>query len=177
MCGVRPTAEDVEAFLNIILTGSFRAVPLQQTNVAQTGLAEVAGHITQDSKATKAQRAAVIAVDKNVDYTLFGQPQHAASAIEALVDILRKLSFNSPRFLPALSEKAKARTRNHVAASKEDVYPQKPDLMGYTTEIIPGWWLGTNIANREKVRILKQACEVAGLKYGKDLVISLPNVT
>jgi hypothetical protein len=45
----------------------------------------------------------------------------------------------------------------------------------YTTEIVPGWWLGTNIANRDKERLAKIACEVAGLKFGKDLVIEFPN--
>jgi predicted type IV restriction endonuclease len=45
----------------------------------------------------------------------------------------------------------------------------------YTTEIAPGWWLGTNIANREKERLAKIACEVARLDYGKDVIIEFPN--
>jgi hypothetical protein len=42
-------------------------------------------------------------------------------------------------------------------------------------ELVPGWFIGTNIANREKVQILDRACEAAGITSGKDLRIELPN--
>jgi hypothetical protein len=38
-----------------------------------------------------------------------------------------------------------------------------------------GWWLGTNIANRDKMRITEKACEVEKLIFGKDISITLPN--
>jgi hypothetical protein len=32
-----------------------------------------------------------------------------------------------------------------------------------------GWFIGVNIANREKVKILREACKLAGLTYGNDV--------
>jgi predicted type IV restriction endonuclease len=55
------------------------------------------------------------------------------------------------------------------------VYPLKPDLAEYTTEVVPGWWLGTNIANREKMKIIRKACEAADVRFGTDVQIELPN--
>ena len=74
-----------------------------------------------------------------------------------------------------LSASVSTRSRNHIARSPEAVYPLKPDLAAYTIEVIPGWWLGTNIANREKMRIIRKACEAAGLAFGADICIALPN--
>ena len=34
-----------------------------------------------------------------------------------------------------------------------------------------GWYVGTNISNRQKKQLAKAAAEVAGLKFGKDVVI------
>jgi predicted type IV restriction endonuclease len=59
--------------------------------------------------------------------------------------------------------------------NRSQVYPGKPELETYTAEIAHGWWLGTNIANREKERLAKIACEAAGLKFGEDVVIEFPN--
>jgi hypothetical protein len=66
---------------------------------------------------------------------------------------------------------------NHIARKRDDVYPLKLELAEYTVEFVPGWWLGTNIANRATLRIITAACDVAKLKFGHDLKISLPNAS
>jgi predicted type IV restriction endonuclease len=91
------------------------------------------------------------------------------------VHILRALSRKNPNFLERLSQQVPSRTRNHIASRPEAVYPHRPELAEYTVELEKGWYLGTNIANREKLRILEKACEVEGLTFGKDLKIVLPN--
>jgi hypothetical protein len=92
-----------------------------------------------------------------------------------VIDILKIISAKDAAFLEKLSASVSSRSRNHIARSPEAVYPLKPQLAEYTTEILPGWWLGTNIANREKMRIIRKACEAAKLTFGKDVVIALPN--
>jgi hypothetical protein len=131
----------------------------------------------QEINVAKIKRAAILSVRRNVDYTFFGQRRYASSAIEALIDILIKLAAGNCEFFLALSKKVKSTSRNYIAAFKEDVYQNEPELIGDTTEIVPGWWLGTNLANTEKMHILKKACEEAGLEFGKDLIIFLPNVS
>jgi hypothetical protein len=41
--------------------------------------------------------------------------------------------------------------------------------------VVPGWFVNTNISNRQKAMILRAACEAAGLVFGRDLQIDLPN--
>ena len=41
-----------------------------------------------------------------------------------------------------------------------DPYPERPDLACHAKEIGLGWFIGCNIANREKKKILRAACEV-----------------
>ena len=53
--------------------------------------------------------------------------------------------------------------------------PQKPALAEFTIELMHGWWLGTSIANRDRMRIIRKACYMERLKLGKDIVITLPN--
>ena len=40
-----------------------------------------------------------------------------------------------------------------------------------------GWWLLTHLSNKNKIRYLRTACEVAGIPFGKrtGLHIDLPN--
>jgi hypothetical protein len=46
-------------------------------------------------------------------------------------------------------------------------------LVRYVKEVGPGWFIGCNIANREKKKILRAACDVMGLAFGRDLKIDL----
>jgi hypothetical protein len=46
-------------------------------------------------------------------------------------------------------------------------------LAKHTNEIGPSWFVGTNISNREKLSLLRVACEAAGINFGTDLVIDL----
>lgn len=41
--------------------------------------------------------------------------------------------------------------------------------------LAPGWFVNTNISNKQKATILRAACEAAGLVLGRDLQIELPN--
>ena len=111
------------------------------------------------------------------DYRILGQNRHAANATAALVDILKTLAHRDPKFLDTVAPLVQGSSRNHIARSRDRVYPLRPELSEYTIEFVPGWWLGTNIANREKIRIIKKACEAAGLSFGLDIIISLPNAS
>ncbi len=112
---------------------------------------------------------------RKIKYEMNGRAYEAKNAKVALLQILEHLSRGDPRFFERLAPRVAERARNHIAARKEDVYPNRPDLAENATEVLPGWWIGLNIANREKRRILECACEVAGVRFGHDLKIDLPN--
>jgi predicted type IV restriction endonuclease len=158
ICGYRPGPEDVEAFL-------------------VSGLKE--GDTRSTATAIRAPKDILVTPisEKKIVYIILGRKEQADNAIDALLTILRTLAERNSGFLEKLSTVVRARTRNHIAQKREDVYPEKPELIEYTTQLVPGWWLGTNIANRDKMRIIKKACEVESLVLGKDISIKLPNAT
>ena len=67
-------------------------------------------------------------------------------------------------------ERMGGRTRRHVAQNRYSIHPGRPDLNGKATkQFRPGWWVGTNYSRADTCRILKDICDVAGLKYGLDV--------
>jgi negative regulator of replication initiation len=106
-----------------------------------------------------------------ISYEFIGERYMAPNAIEAMVNILKDLAQFNDNFFSELAPRVRGRTRNHIAQHRADIYPSRPDLAKSAREIGPGWFIGCNIANREKKRILRAACEVMGLVFGRDLKI------
>lgn len=84
-----------------------------------------------------------------------------ATAKEAMLLILRYLGAADPCFWRHLSARLVGRCRNHLASRREAVYPGRPDLDKYIVEIVPGWFLGTNLSNAQKSHIIRLARELA----------------
>ena len=103
-------------------------------------------------------------------YQVLGEKRSAKNAVGAFVDILKVLANLEPTFAEQLSRQAPANTRNHVARSPSEVYPKRPDLGKNAREFAPGWYVGINIADREKCRILRLACNIFGLRFGHDII-------
>jgi hypothetical protein len=121
-----------------------------------------------------AARAAIATPTTNgtgVPYYIDGELHLASDATEAMINILSDLAQYDDNFFPKLATKVRGRTRNHIARSRSEVYPVRSDLARHVKEIGPGWFIGCNIANREKEKILRAACEVMGIAFGRDLKI------
>ena len=123
--------------------------------------------------AARATAATPGANGAGVPYQFDGETQVASDATEAMINILRDLAQYDDNFFPKLAAKVRGRTRNHIAQSQSEVYPGRSDLARYVKEIGPGWFIGCNIANREKKKILRAACDVMGIAFGQDLKIDL----
>jgi len=67
----------------------------------------------------------------------------------AMIDILVTLADLEPSLPDRLAPVVKRTSRNHLARSAEQVYPRRPDLAHFARNILLGWYIGTNIANRE----------------------------
>jgi hypothetical protein len=106
-------------------------------------------------------------------YWLFGEEHTAPNAIASTIDILQNLAQYGDDFLPKLALKVRGRTRNHLARSPSDVYPERPDLAQPVKEIAPGWFFGGNISNPEKIKIIRAACEVTGLVFGDHFYLKI----
>ena len=113
---------------------------------------------------------------RGLHYQLFGKSQSAGNANEALVNILAAFAARDPSKLEALAQAVQGRSRNHVARTTAEIYPSRPDL-ARAEEFAPGWLVGLNVSNQQKISILRTACDVFGLSMPGDLVIQLPNAT
>jgi hypothetical protein len=108
-----------------------------------------------------------------VTYEIIGEARSASTAIDMLVDVITTLAELDALFLDRLAPLVKKRERNHIARSRELVYPFRPDLGRKARALVPGWYLGTVLSNPDKVIVLKQCCKAAGLIFGVDLKTSI----
>ena len=96
-----------------------------------------------------------------------------ATAKEAMVFILGELAKADSSFLKRCSQHSafRGRKRRYIAQRAADLYPDRPDLME-SHEVLPGGWVvGTNLNNQSKMRIIRGAAEVAGITFGRDVVV------
>ena len=98
------------------------------------------------------------------------------NAKEALCIVLLQLQRVDNSFLGRLSgdPRCNGRTRRTLARRREELYPGREDLQAkQSVEIADGWFLGTNTSTTEKLAIIRAAADVAGLKFGEDVVVDL----
>ena len=95
------------------------------------------------------------------------------NAKEAMVFILGELAKADATFLQRCSQHPafRGRKRRYIAQRAADLYPDRPDLME-SHDVLPGGWVvGTNLNNQSKMRIIKGAAEVAGITFGRDVIV------
>lgn len=168
ICGFRPSVEQIEKF---IVETLIQHKPVSPTPRGRQGPEPGTGAVTPPGGVAGPPQH----VAGEIAYQLLGRTYSARNATAALVKILTEMEKRDSAFYEKLSRKVQGTRRNHIARRKEEVYPERPDLAEKAIEISPGWWMGVNIANREKKRILLKACEVLDIEFGKDLMIVLPN--
>ena len=106
-------------------------------------------------------------------FTLFGTTRICTSAKEVLVEIFSELARQDETFCIRLKERIPGRRRNFVARIREDLYPGYPDRIRAPVKIPGGWWIDTHSNNAQKKEWIKAACEVAGIRFGRDLIVYL----
>ena len=143
------------------------APPAQGSASAQSAKAPSPAGDTRSPKVAEA-------VGRSIRYTVFGTEYQAPNASIALADVLRLTVKDNEAKLPELAEAVQSRKRNHIARSPLEISPHRPDL-ARAAQIVPGWLVGLNIANREKMMIIRAACKIYGISIPGDVMIELPN--
>lgn len=110
-----------------------------------------------------------------IGFSLEGQRYPAGNARKVLAQIFETLASRDATFLDRFAALPKhGRTRRYLAKNPEDLYPGRPDLArDHSTKLSSGWWLGTNLSRAAIKRIIVMACDIAGLRFGRDLVVNL----
>jgi hypothetical protein len=90
-----------------------------------------------------------------------------------MVTVLRELAQKDPTFLERCSQHpdAQGRKRRYIARTPEELYPDREDLREMREQLPGGWLVATNLNNVLKKTVIRLAAEVAGLSFGKDVVI------
>jgi hypothetical protein len=90
-----------------------------------------------------------------------------------MVIVLGELAKTDPTFLERCSQHpdAQGRKRRYIARTAEELYPDRPDLRDFQESLPGGWLVATNLNNVLKKSIIRLAAEVAGLTFGKDVVV------
>jgi len=104
---------------------------------------------------------------------LLGKAHNYHNAKDAMVIVLRELAKNNSSFLERCSQHpdAQGRKRRYIARSPEELYPDREDLREMRETLPDGWFVATNLNNVLKKTIIKLATEVAGLTFGKDVIV------
>jgi hypothetical protein len=162
--GVRPDGDDVAEFLAGLGKGVF--VETQRPNATQAS-AEFSPRPIVPRPATESSRSGKL--------VLRGKAHVYHNAKDAMVIVLRELAKGDDSFLERCSQHpdAQGRKRRYIARTPEELYPDREDLRDMRETLPGGWLVATNLNNVLKKTIIRLAAEVAGLAFGKDVIIDL----
>ena len=104
---------------------------------------------------------------------VLGKSYNYQNAKDAMVIVLQELAKGNPSFLERCSQHpdAQGRKRRYIARSTEELYPDREDLREMRETLPDGWFVATNLNNVLKKTIIRLAAEVAGLTFGKDVIV------
>jgi len=107
-------------------------------------------------------------------YSLHGENHVCQNMKTAFVEIFTKLAQQDSQFLSRCANDSNfvGRTKRHLARSQNEVHPNRPDLA--VAKLPDGWYINTHTSNAKKTKLLMSACSVAGIIFGKDLIIKIP---
>ncbi len=164
LCGYKPDPDTVAKFLR---------TPEQPRKFGNGG--EI---VRSDRRLKVAEKEVAYRDDeqsKGFGLVVSGARHDARSAREVLVKLIRLLAKKDSTFLERFASLPKhGRTRRYLARNSADLYPGRPDLtQEFSVEVEPGWWLGVNLSRAAIDRIARMATDVAGLRYGSDVILSL----
>ncbi len=159
--GVRPDNDEVAEFL----------AGLGKTIIVETAPRET----PQPTRAPTKTATPVVNTEstRRGHLVILGKSHNYHNAKDAMVILLRELAKNNPSFLERCSQHpdAQGRKRRYIARSPEELYPDREDLREMRETLPDGWFVATNLNNVLKKTIIKLATEVAGLTFGKDVIV------
>ncbi|MDE2719250.1 hypothetical protein [Candidatus Palauibacter polyketidifaciens] len=96
-----------------------------------------------------------------------GERHAVRNGIEILVRAFTLLAEEDPSLCQRVSEKHRWLTRDVKLKPMRILHRDYRQLPG-------GWWIYSNIIHHEKSKRIEQACQVAGVRFGRDLKIQFP---
>lgn len=162
--GLRPEDDDVAEFLARL--GQVTTAQPEHANNFQSQAPITPQRPTFHRPSAESSRSGTL--------TLLGKAHPYGNAKEAMLIVLRELAQKDSTFLERCSQHpdAQGRKRRYIARNPEELYPDRPDLRDCRETLPGGWLVATNLNNVLKKTIMRLAAEVAGLSFGKDVIIT-----
>ena len=154
-----PTRSDVEEFLKNLENAEFKTKPKtahrKKTEPQKPELRKRAQSLSKPEKSQKKS-------GNKIQFVLLSEEYTEVRAVNAYVKIIEILASRDRGFLIRLAPQTAGKKRKWLSQNREDMVVYKRAI-----EISPGWWLDVNVSNRDKLKRLRIACEVAGIPFGK----------
>ncbi len=110
----------------------------------------------------------------DIGFTLFGEFVPCRNQRDVLIRAIEALTNRDSSFIESfVALPQHGRTRRYIALHRSGLYPGSPHLAQESRQLRSGYWIGLNVNQEDIERIIKLACEVAGIGYGTDLTITL----
>jgi hypothetical protein len=107
----------------------------------------------------------------HVSVDLFGRIVPVANLKGAYIAILSALIRHKPSLFEHMESEGRTR-RRWIARAAEGLYGDSPHLArDHAHQILPGWYLDTNLSRVQIDQRLAVACKVAGYRFGDDMRI------
>ena len=159
-CGVKPEVDDIVTFLKALRVLNPPVTPsAPATNPPPRPATQAPGPIPAG----------------RCGYELSGRAVSCRTAKEVMIGILRDLTTADPSFAERCYRhpENQGRVRTYVARTTSELYPGRADLEKESVEFAPGWFIATNVSNQLKDKIIRMACDVAGVTLNTQLRYSL----
>lgn len=162
LCGIKPDPDTTAAFLR-------EKVQLKTSDLSNAQPTSAPGRPRRSARPSATQQSL-----DSIGYTLYGETHQETGAIDVLESVLKELAERDSAFLERFAALPKHGTKvRYVARSKEKLNPNRPDLTQNARKLDSRWWMYAWLSNKQKEKVIRMACEVAGIQYGTDLRINL----
>ena len=102
-----------------------------------------------------------------------GERHECSPQWKVVLEVFTALQRRNSNFLPNFAERFGYDKRPVVVRDPEAAYPDSPTLRNQLVALPDGWWLAHHSNREMKEQWLRLACEVAGLRWGRDLIVEL----
>lgn len=106
-----------------------------------------------------------------VAWTYGGKRRGARSAAAMYVAIIEQFyeDYGRRRFYVRLQKEIRGTKRLNISPSQDNAGSPTDSLR----EVSGGWYLNVHLSNKDKLRFLKKACKVAGIRFGSELKVEI----
>jgi len=103
-----------------------------------------------------------------------GNAYPARSAFHAMVQIFEEFRKIDPLYFERFAARKHGTKRRIIDREPARLFPGRPDLVRiHARKLSDGWWIGANVSRARIEQIIRMACEVAGVKFGSELIVNL----